>query len=859
VRTLHARAAGGTVDASGEVRDDQAWTLEAKLAHVDPAAIHTSFAALPIAGAVHVNGAGSAIDFDVDLKSGGAPAKSAVAGLELRSAKAKGRWQGSTLSLQTLDVRMSDATLQASLEVQPRAKTGSGRAAIDAPGLQVRADGKVAEHSGAGKLDVHAGDLAQALKWIARWPGVPRDAGASIAGGRADAQIVWQGGWQDPQVQARVNAPLVTLEGGRRVTIDAAARAGHQAATWKGQLSAFNASFTDPSLGKDAWTLSLQRAVDWRWASTRFESGAGAALLKSPRANDAPAQLVWEPVRWGGGELRTAGRLIGLPLAWIELVCGPQLAGSAVTGDMVFDAQWDAQLGATPRIRASLVRSRGDVMVLAENAEGHSVRVAAGVREARLAVESNGDAVTATLRWDSEHGGTADGRLATRLARGGATGWQWPDGAPLEGSLHARLPRIGVWSLLAPPGWRLRGSLTADVKVAGTKAAAQLNGALAADDLALRSVADGIEMQGGRLRARLEGRRVLIDEFFLRGSGANGGTLTAKGEGTWTAQGPQASLAAELAKLRASIRSDRQVTLSGHVDAKRDANGTVVNGNVHIDQALIVLPDQGTPKLGDDVVVRNAAAPVTSKEAKAVEQSTKRPSDKLQVAVDVDLGSDFRVRGAGVDTRLRGTLALSGQSIAQPRIVGTITASGGEYRAYGQRLDIERGVVRFTGPVDNPSLDILAIRPNITQRVGVLVSGSALNPFVRLYSEPDLPDAEKLAWLVTGRPAPATGAESALVQQAALALLASRSGGASGGIAQKIGLDELSFRREGSEGPAVTLGKRFSQHFYAAYERGLAGAVGTLYIFYDVSRKLTVRAQAGERQALDLIYTLAFD
>jgi translocation and assembly module TamB len=301
------------------------------------------------------------------------------------------------------------------------------------------------------------------------------------------------------------------------------------------------------------------------------------------------------------------------------------------------------------------------------------------------------------------------------------------------------------------------------------------------------------------------------------------------------------------------------VTLSGRIDARRDANGTAVNGKLRIDQALIVLPDQGTPRLGDDVVVRNAAAPVTRKQAKAAEESAKPASQKVQVTAEVDLGDDFRVRGVGIDTRLRGTLTVSGQSIAQPRIVGSISAAGGEYRAYGQHLQIERGVVRFTGSPENPSLDILAIRPNITQRVGVLVSGTALNPFVRLYAEPDLPDAEKLAWLVTGRPAPATGAESALVQQAALALLASRSGAGGGGIAQRIGLDELSFSREGAEGPALTLGKRFGQHFYAAYERGLSGAMGTLYIFYDVSRKLTVRAQAGERQALDLIYTLAFD
>ena len=75
----------------------------------------------------------------------------------------------------------------------------------------------------------------------------------------------------------------------------------------------------------------------------------------------------------------------------------------------------------SPRLRASIARSRGDVTVLAETADGASTRVRAGVRDARLSLVSEGEAVTATLRWDSERGGTADGQLATRLARGGAS------------------------------------------------------------------------------------------------------------------------------------------------------------------------------------------------------------------------------------------------------------------------------------------------------------------------------------------------------------------------------------------------------------------------------------------------------
>jgi translocation and assembly module TamB len=622
-------------------------------------------------------------------------------------------------------------------------------------------------------------------------------------------------------------------------------------------------------VGTGAWQLALRRAIDLRWSpgGESLDVTAGQATLTSPTVKGAAAPtqalLAWEPVRWRAGELRTAGRLTGLPMGWIELIGGPQFAGSALSGDMVFDAQWDASLGRTMRLNASLARSRGDVTVLAETEQGTSSRVAAGVRDARLTLVSQGEEVVLTLRWDSERAGVAEGRLATRLSPGGAAGWTWPDNAPISGALRAQLPRIGVWSLLAPPGWRLRGSLSADVKAAGTRADPQLSGTVAADDLALRSVVDGIELRDGRLRARLEGQRVVLTEFTLRGAGEKeaGGTLTASGEAAWIDKAPQVKMTAQLARLRASIRSDRQLTVSGRLEARMDPSATEIRGNLKVDQARITLPEETEPKLGDDVVVRNTQTMGATAKERAAKPPAAPPTPKkrpLVVAVDLDLGDDFQVRGRGLSTRLRGKLALSGESIAQPQLVGTITTVGGEYRAYNQRLDVERGVVRFSGRVDNPVLDILAVRPNLTQRVGVLITGTAQAPYVRLYAEPELPDAEKLAWLVTGRPAPSTGAEAALVQQAALALLSSRRPGAKG-LAATVGLDELSLRRDGSEGPVVVLGKRFARNFYASYERSLSGALGTLYIFYDVSRRLTVRAQAGERAGVDLIFTFAFD
>ena len=43
------------------------------------------------------------------------------------------------------------------------------------------------------------------------------------------------------------------------------------------------------------------------------------------------------------------------------------------------------------------------------------------------------------------------------------------------------------------------------------------------------------------------------------------------------------------------------------------------------------------------------------------------------------------------------------------------------------------------------------------------------------------------------------------------------------------------------------------------YEASLAGALGTLYIFYDLSKRFTLRGQTGEQSAIDLIFTLTYD
>jgi translocation and assembly module TamB len=673
------------------------------------------------------------------------------------------------------------------------------------------------------------------------------------------------------------------------------------------------------------WTLQSPQPIALRWSlgpaggtqALKLDAGAGRFnLLPSVRAvakpntsvkprktplptfGQQPLNVSWDSLVWQANTLQTRGQLKGLPLAWIDALAtsegastGP-IASAGVGGNLLFDGQWDVLLpadAATPlRLSAELRRSSGDLTLLADptaaSAPGaaEGLRVAAGIQEARLGLTAQGNAVQAQLRWRSAQLGDASADLSTELSPRGATlpegtsaldAW-WPASAPVRGTLRASLPQVGVWSALAPPGWRMRGTLTTEVALSGTRGSPQYSGTLNADQLALRSVVDGIAFTNGVLRARFTGERLTIDRFSLEGArgAAQGGTLEATGSAEWrpltgsTTRQPLIELQATADQLRVSSRVDRRLTLSGKLSLQLDGAALKVRGQLKADSAQITLPDDLAPSLSSDVVVRGSGKPIEEPGAQRVQPD---------VQVEFDLGPSFEVSGRGLQTRLAGQLSVR-VTPAQPtpRLLGEVRTVGGTYRAYGQRLTIESGVLRFTGPFDDPTLDIVAVRPQVGvqgfgsnegQRVGVQISGSAQAPRVRLFAEPDMPDSEKLAWLLLGRPASGAGAEAAILQQAAMALLARNGSATDGGLARAFGLDELSLRGEATNADgstsaaALTLGKRLSSDFYIAYERSLAGTLGTVSIFYDLSRRLTLRARAGEENAIDLIFTVKYD
>ena len=578
-----------------------------------------------------------------------------------------------------------------------------------------------------------------------------------------------------------------------------------------------------------------------------------------------------------GQTLQTHGALnwSDLPASWAQAWLGTDLLNDIT---LQGQAQWRLDQDLNASVTAE--RSQGDLRIKTDSTSGQST--AAGLRQAKVLVRMQNEQLTAELNWDSAQMGQAKAQLQSQLSRT-SNGWQWSEKAPLSGSVRASLPQIGAWSVLAPPGWRVQGTLDADLTLSGTRSQPQWQGRLQADQLAARSAVQGIEFSQGQMQASLQGQTLVLERLSLRGAGAQGGELQGRGQvqfnsgskspassGTNPLRTADLDLQIHAQNLRVSNRADRRLSVSGDVTARMSQGQLQLRGGLKADQALFVLPDNSTPSLGDDVVVFRPGMGELNLSALTAPVEPNGPSNSWlgvpDVRVMLDLGTDFQLQGQGLNTRLTGQVELISNTSTrgQPRLSGQVRTDGGRYKAYGQQLNIDTGVLRFNGPYDNPSLDIIALRPNLPQKVGVQITGTALLPRIRLYADPDLPDADKLAWLVLGRSAANGGAESAVLQQAAVALLSGNGKSLSGELASSLGLDEISLgsgsRSDATAtGAAVTLGKRLSKDFYLAYETSLSGAFGSLYIFYDLSRRLTLRAQAGEQSALDLIFTVRRD
>ncbi|SDH17409.1 MULTISPECIES: translocation/assembly module TamB domain-containing protein [unclassified Duganella] len=556
-----------------------------------------------------------------------------------------------------------------------------------------------------------------------------------------------------------------------------------------------------------------------------------------------------------GATWRSNGRAAGVPVNYLA-----QLSDAwrdNVRSNMTIGAEWGVNLQAATRTLAGMVhvyREQGDLTII-----GADLPQALGLRTLDARADVNDGTLRVQLSVDGTRAGQAkldgsaqlhDGRLAddstftlTGSANMGSLAWL----APLAGQ----------------PGLEIDGTFKMDVNGSGTIAAPQLSGDITGDKLVVNWLDQGIKLRNGQLQARLSGDQLQLQKLAFDGAQ---GRAQADGWIRYAANEATMQLKLTADKLEVLSRPDRILVISGSSSLVRDAKHFQLDGKVRADRARIELAGANTPTLSDDVVIVGKGAP-----------QVKAPQGMpLNVDIEADLGNDFNLSGKGLDAQLAGALRIRVADRRPPRVNGSIRVVNGTYAAYGQKLAIDRGVINFTGAYDNPGLNILAVRrrpegealSETNVEAGVEVRGTALAPQAKLVSTPTVSDSDKLAWLVLGHGIENTqGNDMALLSTAAGALFGG--GGGQGKLASALGVDELGVGQAagtstagaatGLQNTVVTVGKRISSRAYLSFEQGASSATSLVKLKYKLNPRITLQFQTGTNNALDVLYTWAFD
>lgn len=446
-------------------------------------------------------------------------------------------------------------------------------------------------------------------------------------------------------------------------------------------------------------------------------------------------------------------------------------------------------------------------------------------------------------------------------------GWQIAQDRPLSGKMNIHIADLSWVGPVVDSNLKSNGQLSLQARASGTFDQPRLDGTIQGDTLGIALLDEGIHLENGALsiafdQATLQINTLTFDaphepppkDRLLSKIELPKKTGQLKVTGAIDYQDRRSHANIEIDHLPLSQQANRWIIASGDGQISLNDQQLTIGGKITADAGFILQPEAGRPQLADDVVIIGQTPPPED-------------AEKLLVNLDaaLDLGEHFYLRASGLEGRLAGQLHLSSQPGQALHAVGTITARDTSFNAYGQSLKVQRGIVSFDGPLDDPGLNVLAVRNNLPVKAGVEVTGSVRNPIIRLVSTPDVPDAEKLSWIVLGRAPDASGMDTSLLLTAASSILGGQSGG---GIMDQIGgalgVDEFSIRQQGTGDPLTsqigTVGKRLSSRAYLSYERGLTTtATGITKLTYSLTSNISVVTRAGEDNAVDIFYTFQLD
>lgn len=593
---------------------------------------------------------------------------------------------------------------------------------------------------------------------------------------------------------------------------------------WRGNLN--NTRFDTP-VGE--WRLTRAIALDY--LNTAQKISIGPHCWQNPNAE------LCVPKTIEAGQSGQASVVLNrFDLAMIKPFLGPETALSGVfTGRA--DVSWKPG-GALPDAKVSLV---GNGVKVVQQVQGNALPIAFDRLNLNAGL-SNGRAQADWLI-KLTNNGQFDGnvQVADPQVR-----------RIISGNVNITNISLAMINPALMKGEKAAGMLNANLRLGGSAQKPLVYGRMALDKVDIDGHWMPFDMTDGRLVMNFDGMTSTMEGLVS----TTRGQLNLSGDADWRdINAWRARIAAKGDKLRVTVPPMIRIDVSPDLVFEATPQLFSLNGSVDIPWARITvqeLPESAVGVSSDEVMLDDQLKPIQPKTA----------GIPINSNLMIHVGNDVRLDAFGLKARLKGDLKVV-QDKNGLGLNGQIDIPSGRFHAYGQDLIVRKGQLMFSGPPDQPLLNIEAIRnPESTEddvTAGVRVTGLADAPKLEVFSDPAKSQQEALSYLLRGQGLGSSGADGNAMTSMLIGMGVAQSGQLVGKIGEAFGVSNLALDTQGvGDSSQVVVSGYVLPGLQVKYGVGIFDSLATLTLRYRLMPKLYLEAVSGLDQALDLLYQFEF-
>ncbi|MDT7457311.1 autotransporter assembly complex protein TamB [Citrobacter koseri] len=596
-------------------------------------------------------------------------------------------------------------------------------------------------------------------------------------------------------------------------------------ARWKGTLS--NTRFQTPV---GPWSLTRAIALDYRNQEQKIS--IGPHCWTNPNAELCVPQTID-----AGAEGRAVVNLNRFDLAMLKPFMPDATQASGVFSGKA-DVAWDTTKEGLPQGQVTL--------------SGRNVKVTQRVNDAPLPVAFD------TLNLNADlHNNRAQLGWMIRLTNNGQFDGQVqitdPQGRRnIGGNINIRNFNLAMVNPVFSRGEKAAGMLNANLRLGGDVQSPQMFGQLQLSGLDVDGNFMPFDMQPSQLAMNFNGTRSTLQGVVR----TQQGQINLSGDADWSQiDNWRARVAAKGSRVRITVPPMVRLDVSPDVVFEATPSLFTLDGRVDVPWARIVvheLPESAVGVSSDEVMLNNDLQPENPQSA----------SIPINSNLIVHVGNNVRMDAFGLKARLTGDLKVA-QDKQGLGLNGQINIPDGRFHAYGQDLIVRKGELLFSGPPDQPLLNIEAIRnPESTENdviAGVRVTGTADEPKAEIFSDPAMSQQEALSYLLRGQGLESDQSDSAAMTSMLVGLGVAQSGQVVGKIGETFGVSNLALDTQGvGDSSQVVVSGYVLPGLQVKYGVGIFDSLATLTLRYRLMPKLYLEAVSGVDQALDLLYQFEF-